>query len=122
MTIRNQLMVDLNVQKPYAKKPPKVYDKPHVPYSRAAGKSYAKQAKGFKEVVIHAGHPKRTFTEKKGVSPLTPVGEAIEKVKAAKHGARNAHNKARGRRLTIDAGVRKAKLELRVLRNGKRRK
>ena len=50
------------------------------------------------------------------------IKAAKAKVLAAKQGASHAFRHARGRRVTVDAGVRLAKLELREARGGKRRK
>ena len=93
----------------------------HVPYSRAKGRDYSKQAKGFAEIRPPMQHPKLTFTAPAEHDP-TPVGTAKYKVAMAKQGAAHAFMRARGRRLTVDAGVRLAKLELREARGGKRRK
>lgn len=112
-TVKEILANALKVRRAYVAK--KYVRPPHKPYSRAKGKDHFKQANGFKPIREPVLHVNQVHTEKTVREP-NAIELAKDKVAATKHGARNAYNQARGRNLTIEAGVRIAKRELQELR------
>lgn len=98
----------------------------HVPYSRAKGKSHAKQASGFHVVenireFVPVQHPPRKINLKLGRGEPSVLEMKRSQIQAAKHAVRNAHRQAKGRHFTIDAGVRKLKAEMREIMKADRR-
>ena len=78
-------------------------------------------ARGFVDVPVHAGHPKRVLHEPAKIIP-TEISLMKLRIRNAKVAARRSARHAAGRHLSSDAGIKQMKRELRTLRNGKRRK
>lgn len=95
----------------------------HKPYSRAEGKDYSKQEKGFRDVPVHAGHPLRVFTARKErTMEGDPVFFMRQRIKSLKQGMNRQYRNAAGRGLSVEGGIKDLKKQLRALRDGKQRK
>jgi hypothetical protein len=98
-----------------------------IPYTRAKGKTYAKNAKGFHIVdgereYIPVVHPPRVMTPPKERGEPTVIDMKRGQIAGAKQAAAHARRQARGNHVTIDASIRKLKHEMREIMRQERAK